>query len=163
MVSVKCNQLVFNNFLTESGKNLKANFETITLTGKDNTVFESTINGASVSGLRRAMPSMWRSPIIMTKKLQPIHPGEILNEEFLKPLKISQSKLARDIHVPHRRVNEIVLGKRSLTPDTALRLSRYLGSSAEFWLNLQSTYELRLLERKGKGDYAAIPRVSNAT
>lgn len=108
------------------------------------------------------MPSTSRSPIIMTRKLPPIHPGEILEEEFLKPLRISQSKLARDIHVPHRRVNEIVRGKRSLSPDTALRLSRYLGSSAEFWMNLQSTYELRLLERKGKEDYANIPHVSHA-
>lgn len=96
------------------------------------------------------------------KKLQPIHPGEILDEEFLKPLKISQSKLARDIHVPHRRINEIVRGKRSLTPDTALRLSHYLGTSAEFWMNLQSTHELRCLERREKRVYDNISHISYA-
>jgi addiction module HigA family antidote len=76
------------------------------------------------------------------KKLNPIHPGEILLEEFLVPMDISQYRLAKDIHVPARRINEIVHGKRAITADTALRLSRYFGNSAEFWSNLQSAYEL---------------------
>lgn len=79
----------------------------------------------------------------MTKrKLKPIHPGEILMEEFLKPMEISQYKLAKDISVPARRINEIVQGKRSITPDTALRLSRYFGLSERFWINLQARYDL---------------------
>lgn len=79
----------------------------------------------------------------MTKqKLQPIHPGEILMEEFLKPMEISQYRLAKDISVPARRINEIVQGKRSITPDTALRLSRYFGLSERFWINLQARYDL---------------------
>ncbi|MBI3958144.1 MAG: HigA family addiction module antidote protein [Chloroflexi bacterium] len=75
-------------------------------------------------------------------KLPPIHPGEILLEEFLEPLRLSQYRLAREISVPARRINEIVHGKRSITPDTALRLSRYFGLSERFWLNLQSRYDL---------------------
>ncbi len=76
------------------------------------------------------------------RKIAPVHPGEILIEEFLKPLGISQYKLAKDISVPPRRINEIVQGKRSITADTALRLSRYFGLSERFWLNLQSRYDL---------------------
>ena len=75
-------------------------------------------------------------------KLPPVHPGEVLLEEFLKPLAISQYRLAKGISVPPRRVNEIVLHKRSVSADTALRLSRFFGTSAEFWLNLQSQYDL---------------------
>src|SRR5205085_12477527 len=75
-------------------------------------------------------------------KLPPVHPGEVLLEEFLKPLSISQYRLARNISVPPRRVNEIVLRKRSVSADTALRFSRFFGTSAEFWLNLQSQYDL---------------------
>lgn len=72
----------------------------------------------------------------------PIHPGEILLEEFLKPMGISQYRLAVSIHVPARRINEAVLEKRGITADTALRLSRFFGNSAEFWMNLQLRYEL---------------------
>jgi addiction module HigA family antidote len=78
------------------------------------------------------------------KKLDPIHPGEILLEEFLKPMGLSQNRLANDIGVSPRRVNEIVLGKRGITADTALRLARYFGMSAKFWLGLQLDYELDL-------------------
>lgn len=78
------------------------------------------------------------------QKLPPIHPGEILMEEFLKPMGISQYKLAKDISVPARRVNEIVQGKRSVTPDTALRLSRFFGLSERFWMNLQARYDLEM-------------------
>jgi antitoxin HigA-1 len=78
------------------------------------------------------------------EKLLLIHPGEILLEEFLKPMDLSQYRLAKDIGVPARRINEIVLGKRSITPDTALRLSRYFGLSERFWLNLQTRYDLEI-------------------
>jgi antitoxin HigA-1 len=74
--------------------------------------------------------------------LAPIHPGEILLEEFLEPMEISQYRLAKDISVPPRRINEIVHGKRAVTADTALRLSRYFGTSDRFWLNLQASYDL---------------------
>ncbi len=81
----------------------------------------------------------------MAKKiLDPIHPGEILMEEFLKPMGISQYRLAKDINVPARRINEIVHGKRSITPDTALRLSRFFGLSERFWINLQARYDLEM-------------------
>ncbi len=81
----------------------------------------------------------------MAKKiLDPIHPGEILMEEFLKPMGISQYRLAKDINVPARRINEIVQGKRSITPDTALRLSRFFGLSERFWINLQARYDLEM-------------------
>lgn len=83
----------------------------------------------------------------MARKLKPISPGEILLEEFLKPLEISQSKLARDLGVPVGRVNDIVQGKRSITPDTALRLAVYFNMTPEFWINLQSHYDLKLAKR----------------
>jgi len=86
-----------------------------------------------------------------TKRITPIHPGEILMEEFLKPLDISQYRLAKDISVPARRINEIVHGKRSITADTALRLSRYFGLSDRFWLNLQGRYDLELEKDKLEG------------
>ncbi|GMT47327.1 MAG: transcriptional regulator [bacterium] len=76
------------------------------------------------------------------KKLYPVHPGEVLLEEFLKPTGLSQSKIAHDIGVPPRRINEIVLKKRRITADTALRLARYFGTSPEFWLGLQAQYDL---------------------
>jgi len=78
----------------------------------------------------------------MTKKIKPIHPGEILETEFLKPLNISKYKLAKDISVSPIRVSEIVKGKRSITANTALRLGRYFNMSPEFWLNLQNQYDL---------------------
>ena len=78
----------------------------------------------------------------MRKKLPPIHPGEILLEEFLKPLHVTQYRLAKDIAVPARRINEIIHGERSITADTALRLSRYFGTSERFWMNLQTRYDL---------------------
>ena len=78
------------------------------------------------------------------EKLAPVHPGEILLEEFMQPLGLSQTRLGRDLGVSPRRINEIVHGKRSITADTALRLSRYFGTSAEFWLGLQADYDLDL-------------------
>lgn len=82
----------------------------------------------------------------MNKQLPPIHPGEILMEEFLEPMGISQYRLAKDISVPPRRINEIVHGKRSITADTALRLGRFFGMSPQFWLNLQTRYDLEMTE-----------------
>ncbi len=85
------------------------------------------------------------------KKLAPVHPGEILLEEFLEPMGISQYRLAKDITVPPRRINEIVHGARAVTADTALRLSRYFGTSERFWLNLQAHYDLEIeKDRLGK-------------
>jgi addiction module HigA family antidote len=87
----------------------------------------------------------------MSDRLPPIHPGEILAEEFLSPLGISQYRLAKDISVPPRRINEIVHGKRSITAGTALRLSRYFGTSERFWTNLQTHYDLEM-EKDRLGD-----------
>lgn len=78
----------------------------------------------------------------MKKPLHPVHPGEVLLEEFLKPINLSQNRLALGVGVPARRINEIVLGKRSISADTALRLARFFGVSAEFWLGLQAQYDL---------------------
>ena len=80
----------------------------------------------------------------MAGKLPPGHPGEILLEEFLEPMGVSQYRLAKDISVPPRRINEIVLGKRAITPDTALRLSLYFGLSERFWMNLRTRYDLEV-------------------
>jgi addiction module HigA family antidote len=82
------------------------------------------------------------------RKLKPISPGEILLEEFMKPLGISQNKLGREIGVPITRINEIVNGKRAITADTALRLGRYFGTSPEVWLTLQQQYDLRVVGRE---------------
>lgn len=77
-----------------------------------------------------------------TKKIKPIHPGEILEEEFLKPLKLSEYRLAKETTVPPRRINEIVHGERAISADTALRFGKFFGVSPEFWLNLQARYDL---------------------
>ncbi len=87
----------------------------------------------------------------MTKKFAPVHPGEILLEEFLKPMGISQYRLASDIGVHPRRINEIVHGNRTITADTALRLSRYFGLSERFWLNLQARYDLEVEKDRLEG------------
>jgi addiction module HigA family antidote len=80
-------------------------------------------------------------------RLSNIHPGEILREEFLKPMGLSQNRLAREIGVPPRRINEIVLEKRSITADTAIRLAKYFGTSEEFWMGLQADYDLEKTHR----------------
>lgn len=82
------------------------------------------------------------------KRLPNIHPGEVLLEEFLKPMGISQNRIGRETGVPPRRINEIVLGKRSITPDTAMRLACFFGSSEEFWLGLQMDYDLEEARRE---------------
>jgi antitoxin HigA-1 len=87
----------------------------------------------------------------MNKKFAPLHPGEILLEDFLKPMSITQYKLAKDINVPPRRINEIVHGERAISADTALRLSRYFEMSEAFWLNLQAHYDLEIQKDKLAG------------
>ncbi len=100
----------------------------------------------------------------MSRKLEPIHPGEILLEEFLNPMEISQYRLAKDINIPARRINEILLGKRSITADIALRLSEYFGMSEKFWLNLQMKYNLEIekdrLQDRLKREIKKLKRVS---
>jgi len=88
------------------------------------------------------------------KMLPLVTPGEMLAEEFLKPLGITEYRVAKDIGVPPRRINEIVHGKRAITTDTAFRLSQYFGNSPQFWLNLQADYDLRRMEREG-----ALPKI----
>lgn len=83
-----------------------------------------------------------------SKKIAPTHPGEILDEEFLKPLNITKYRLAKDIHVPAQRVGDIVNGKRAISADTALRLARYFNMSKEFWMGLQMQYDLEVAEDK---------------
>lgn len=85
------------------------------------------------------------------KRRPPIHPGEVLLEEFLKPMGLTQYRLAKDISVPPRRINEIVHGTRAVSADTALRLSRYFGTSEQFWMNLQMRYDLELARQRLKG------------
>ena len=100
----------------------------------------------------------------MKHKIDPIHPGEILLKEFLNPMEISQYRLSKDINVPARRINEIVLGKRSITADTALRLSEYFGLSEKFWLNLQMKYNLEVekdkLKDRLKREVKKLPQAS---
>ena len=91
-----------------------------------------------------------------------IHPGEILLEEFLKPLELSQNKLAINIKVPPRRVNEIVLGKRAITADTAIRLGKYFNVEASFWLNLQNSYDLEEVRKQKNLIYSKIAKFKQA-
>ena len=98
----------------------------------------------------------------MDDKIPPIHPGEILMEEFLVPMGVTQNRLAVSIGVPPRRINEIVHGKRGITADTALRLAKYFGTSAEFWINLQSHYELDRAEDLAGEQIASITPLSVA-
>lgn len=98
------------------------------------------------------------------KKLAPVHPGEILNEEFLKPMDLSQNQLAHGIGVPPRRVNEIILGKRRVTADTALRLGKYFNMSPQFWLGLQMDFDLDVeSDRLGKRLKTEVGRYSKAS
>ena len=99
----------------------------------------------------------------MAKKVtNPIHPGEILMEEFLEPLGVSQYRLAKDINVPPRRINEVVHGKRSITADTALRLARFFGTTERFWLNLQIRYDLEVEKDRLSGVLERDVRVFQA-
>lgn len=115
---------------------------------QDNTASALTTSGECASAGRKVLHMTSRSSTTIVEDLLPlIHPGEILAEEFLEPLGMTQYRLARAIHVPPRRINEIVQGKRAITPDTAMRLARYFGSTPQFWMNLQTGYELRRAER----------------
>ena len=91
------------------------------------------------------------------EKLPPIHPGEVLNEEFLVPLKITQYRLAKDIGVDARRIHSIVRGERAITAETALLLSRFFGNSAEFWMGLQSQYDLEITEDRLSQRLSGVP------
>jgi addiction module HigA family antidote len=119
---------------------------------KTSTAFALMTNGGYVSIGRPGMRIMLklqiiiRRPTMTNKNLPSIHPGEILLEEFLRPMGISQYRLAKDISVSPRRINEIVHGKRAITADTALRLGRFFGMSPQFWLNLQNRYDLEVTE-----------------
>lgn len=98
------------------------------------------------------------------KKMPPIHPGEVLLEDFLKPLGVSQYRLAKDLRVPPRRINEIVHGTRSITADTALRLSRYFGTTDRFWLNMQARYDLEIeKDRLGARIEKEVPVLARAS
>jgi addiction module HigA family antidote len=117
-------------------------------------------NGESVSNGRTAMPTTLKS-LTATKKgtgrrLPNIHPGEILLEEFLKPLNITGYRLSKETHMPATRVSDILRKKRAITADTAMRLSRYFGNSPDFWLGLQAEFELREEERLRKKEFDSI-------
>ena len=94
------------------------------------------------------------------KRLNNIHPGEVLLEEFLKPLGISAYRLSKDLNIPQTRVSQIIKGKRKVTADTALRLSKYFGNSAQFWLGLQNDYDLEVEQIKNNKDFAQITQNS---
>lgn len=115
-------------------------------TGQDSTAFGLMIAGDYAFAGKIIKLTKLKLSIITnnmaTQKLKPIHPGEILLEEFLEPMTITQYRLAQDINVPARRINEIIHGNRSVTADTALRLGKYFGVSPMFWLNLQARYDL---------------------
>jgi antitoxin HigA-1 len=93
-------------------------------------------------------------------KMRPIHPGEILREEFLIPLGMSAHALALELKVPAPRINDIVSERRAITPDTALRLARYFGNTPQFWLNLQTSYDLKIAERKISAKIDRLPRLN---
>ena len=96
-------------------------------------------------------------------RLAPVHPGEILKEEVLEPLALSVHALARELRVPATRMNEIVHGRRSISADTALRLARYLGTTAQFWMNLQASYDLKVAEKaRGRQIVREVPRRNRA-
>ncbi len=92
---------------------------------------------------------------------QPTHPGEMLREEFLIPMNLTQKELADSIQVPYQRINEIISGKRGVTPSTALRLAKYFGMSADFWLNLQIKFDLYLVQKKEKQILERIRQMNN--
>ncbi|HEX5229250.1 MAG TPA: HigA family addiction module antitoxin [Bryobacteraceae bacterium] len=128
------------------------------MTGRANIAFASTTAGAFVLFGTPHPPTPRRLKLSITTKprrrtttpklLPPVHPGEILREDFMKPLGISVNALARELHVPVSRISKIVNEERDITPDTALRAARYFGTSAEFWLNLQSRHDLLLARTK---------------
>ena len=102
------------------------------------------------------------SDVTSGRRLPPVHPGTILRDEFLKPMQLSVYRLARDIKVSRPRLNEVVLGRRAVTTDTALRLARYFGTTPDFWINLQARYDLGVAERtvRPKIDREVAPRAT---
>jgi antitoxin HigA-1 len=128
--------------------------------GKEDTRFGSMINGESVLPGVMAIATMWKSSTIIRKGavkmsksetlVPPVHPGEILREDFMKPLGLTVNRLALELHVPATRIGEIVHERRRITAETALRLARYFNTNAEFWLNLQNFYDLEVSKRSGK-------------
>src|SRR5947209_2187452 len=158
--------------LTICGSRRAIALKLCTATGAVSTASASTINGVSASNGARLRRGMWRSWTITEdkamsikradldaghidfadvstgKRLPLIHPGEILRDDFLQPLKISVYTLAQDIKVPRSRLNDIVLGRRGITADTAFRLARYFGTTPGFWINLQARYDLDAADRK---------------
>ena len=130
---------------------------------EDSTAYVSTRNGDSVLyGEKEAQKMSNSSTTSDSDSIEPIHPGEILMEDFIEGFEITQNKLAVSIGVPPRRINEIVHGKRGITASTAIRLARYFGTSEEFWMNLQSNYELRLERRALRDKVAAIKPLREA-
>ena len=97
-----------------------------------------------------------------SKLIPPVHPGEILREDFMKPLGLTINRLALDLHVPATRIGEIVHERRRITADTALRLAHFFGTTAEFWLNLQSLYEVRLAEQANGKSIKSLPTLKRA-
>ncbi len=106
------------------------------------------LSGATAMFLMLKLLITTEGGVMIENRMRPIHPGEILREEFLAPLGMSVNALAVALHVPVTRMHEIVKERRAVTPDTALRLARYFGASAEFWLNLQTAYELRVAKQQ---------------
>lgn len=130
--------------------------------GKGSIAFVSTISGVSVSNGKMVLLPKWRSPTIIRRTVVDmiplVTPGEILNEEFLKPLEISAYRLAKDTGMPATRISQILKGKRRITADTALRLSRYFGNSPDFWLGIQVEYDLRQESCRLEEELEKIPR-----
>ncbi|WP_436406486.1 HigA family addiction module antitoxin [Acidipropionibacterium jensenii] len=127
------------------------------------TASASTRNGVSASSGEREVRTVSNSSTTAESDLiEPIHPGEILMEDFIEGFGITQNKLAVSIGIPPRRINEIVHGKRGITADTAIRLARYFGTSEEFWMNLQSNYELRMERRALRDTVASITPLRGA-
>jgi len=130
--------------------------------GKGSIAFVSMISGAYVSNGTMVLLPKWRSPTIIRRtdmdRIPLVTPGEILNEEFLKPLEISSYRLAKDTGMPATRISQILKGKRRITADTALRLSRYFGNSPDFWLGIQDEYDLRQEACRLEEELEKIPR-----
>ena len=105
---------------------------------------------------------MSESQIITNERLPNIHPGEILKEEFLIPMHVSAYRLAKEIHIPQTRISEIIHGNRSITADTAIRFSKFFGTTAEFWLNLQNLYDLEEEEHKHALEFEMIKKYAYA-
>ena len=112
--------------------------------------------------LTMGVRTMLESQITTDEKLPNVHPGEVLKEEFLVPLNVSAYRLSKEIHVPETRISEIINGKRAVTADTAIRLSKFFGTTAEFWLNLQNLYDLEEEEHNHLPEFEQIKKYASA-